>query len=293
MDREYKKLKKELGQRLVELCKELESEDSLNLAKELIKQGAEVNFNRSGPMRFATKNYNFGLIKHFISIGALSEPLSRSYLSGMCQRGAFDEDKENGFFEIIDFAIASTGFSKEYILPYFKAMLLEGCVEKAKKVGERYNVPLKEMLEGVQLNVVIECLEMGREESLELINLYQDRTQEAFDAAVAGGREKAVEYLYQNGGGADLVPDRDSVLKAIMNGYIGMLRLLDEWGVDMRGDWCLVTAARVFMLRREPLKFLLERYKDCISEEGMEALGKLCEQENNEALREYLSEIKK
>ncbi|MCL2556359.1 MAG: hypothetical protein FWE03_05025 [Firmicutes bacterium] len=286
MDREYKKLKKELGQKLVELSKEAESEENLYQAKELIKQGAEVNFNRCRPMFFACKGYNFSLIRYFIGVGALAEPLSRNYLSGMCQRGAFDEEKEQKFFELIDLAILKTGFSKEYILHYFKTMLLEGNVEKAKTIGDKYGVSLRQMLEDVPLHIIIECLELKREESLELINLYQNRMQEAFDASIAGGRDKAIEYIYARG--FDLIPDRDSILKAIMNGYMSTIHLLNIKGVDMRGDWCLVTAARVFSLRPEPLKFLLDKYVKDISEAGMQALKALSEQENNEALKEFL-----
>jgi len=288
MDREYKKLVKELGQRLVEVSKETESEDSVALAQDLIRQGAEVNFSRSSPMRFATKNYNFPLIRYFINIGALAEPLSRTYIAGMCQQGAFDEEVEAKFFEALNHAISKTGFTKDYIEPYFKVMLLAGCVDKAKSIGEKYNVSLKTLLANVPLNVVIECLELKRDISLELINLYEDRRQDAFDAAVAGGREKALEYLYERNIGFVLEPNRDSVLKAIMNGYMGVLHMLDAKGVDMRGDWCLVTAARVFNLRPEPLKFLLKRYRNDISEAGMDALKKVCEQENNEALRDFL-----
>jgi len=287
---DIKKRKKLMGERLVELCKET-SEEALLDCRRLLEDGADENYGRSKPMFFAVKNYNFELIKLLIDFDALDAVMSKTHLAGMCQKGAFDKEKEEHFFECIDYAIARTGFCQDYILPYFNTMMLAGFPDKAVNAVTRYKVPLRIALKSIPVHMIVEMLEGRKEESIALINDYDDRLPEALNAAVAGGRDRAIEYIIEISG-SECSPSQDSILKAVTNNCVSTLMILDRHGVDMRGDWCLVSAARVFAYRPEALKFLLGRYNNDISTEGIAALTELAQKENRAGLSEYLAEAR-
>jgi len=285
---DIKKRKKMMGDEFVELCKQT-SADALNECRRLLSEGADENHSRSKPMFWAVKNYNFDLIKLLIDFDALSAPMSKAHLAGLCQKGAFDEEKQELFFECLDYGIARTGFTQDYILPYFNTMMLAGHPDKAINAITRYKVPLRIALKGIPVHMIVEMLEGRKEESIALINDYDDRLPEALNAAVAGGRDKAIEYISEI---SDCSPSQDSILKAVTNNCVSTLRILDRNGVDMRGDWCLVSAARVFAYRPDALKFLLERYNSDISADGIAALVDLADKENIAGLSEYLSKFR-
>lgn len=254
----YKQLTDSMGQELIE-CSKQKKDKPLHLAKaeELLSAGADVNFKGARPMYFAVKAYNFPFIKLLIRFDCLQNDLSRKYLAGMCERGGFNKKREEGFFDIIDYAIAKTGFDIMYIQPYINVMLLSGQVAKIKLAAEKFSLTMAQVLKEVPQMIIFEAINCGQLESVRLLDTYLNWQEGAIDVATATGQNKVTEYILNRDRQA--VPTKESIIRAISLGHTEMLKILDFYGVSLADELYIKAAAECFNAYREPLKFLADK----------------------------------
>ncbi|MCL2822052.1 MAG: hypothetical protein FWD86_02505 [Firmicutes bacterium] len=264
------------------------AQNILKEAAHLLNLGADPNHARSRPMFFAVKNRNFDLIRLLIDHNALSMPLSKNYLSALCERGGFDDQTAFKFFELIDYSIKKTGFCKDYITPFINTMLLAGRPSKVVETAKKYSVNLSSLIAQIPSFVVIEILEQEHHNSFDLILQHHDCLQQTIDAAVSGGRERAVNYIFENFDPMDFEISDEALLKAAIGNNIYLLKLLCENGINLCKEGVFIAAARVFSFRDRPLRFLMDTYKSNITTDLILTLKKIALKENDTALIDYL-----
>lgn len=291
MDRAEKLRRDALGRELAELCKERDRKGvAPERAESLIYQGADVNFKASKPIYNAVKAYNFALIKKLIDFGALDSATSRAYLAAMCERGGFNEKREQAFFDCIDYAIAKTGFDMAYLTAYINTMLLGGKLNKVLTKLSRYGISVKTAADNVYLRVIFELIEKDLARELKFVEDYREwMDAQALSIAVAGGETKVAAYILFSR--ADLSPTRESVARAVFKGHIDVLEVLTENGFSLKDELYLKNACKAFPTNPESLEFLFKNGYTFIDEYDGKSIYRNAVEENNLPLVNFLRSL--
>lgn len=253
----YKQMTDALGEQLLFCAKQKKDKPAhLKKAEEILESGADVNYKKSRAIYFAVKNYNFAFIKLLIRYGALESDLSRKYIAAMCEKGGFNDKREDAFFEILDIAAAKTGFDAEYLAPYINMTLVAGRVDKLCRAAEKYSLSLPRAMSLVRLMIIFEAVNLNRHDSLKLIDVYIDWTEGAVDIAAATGQDNVLDYILSHNG--KLTPSKESIARAISAGHASILKVLSRYEIDVNDEFFVKTACRAFGRFPEPLKFLTE-----------------------------------
>lgn len=215
LDKEKKHIQKELSTELVEIIKECEPDQELEVAKRveyLIGAGADLNFSGFKPMHFATKRKHFQIIDVLVNAGALTQRRNIELIAHLCDYKEFDDKVEARFFELIDRCLKIAGAKEEYLTPYVNCMLINGKSEKLVTLGFRYHMNESDMAKLVYLRTIYEIIEFRRMKSLEFINRNIDWMDQAtLDDAVLLGETAVVRYIFEH---SDLVPTNKALLRA-------------------------------------------------------------------------------
>ncbi|MCL2675668.1 MAG: hypothetical protein FWE84_03650, partial [Firmicutes bacterium] len=195
----YKQMTDNLSEQLL-FCAKQKGERPVHLkkAEDLLESGADVNYKNSRPLYFAAKNYNFPFIRLLIRYGALESDLSRKYLAAICEKGAFNDKREEAFFELVELATSKTGFDMGYLAPYINMTFVSGRIDKLCAAAERFAITLPQAMSNVKLMIIFEAINLNRRESLKLIDSYTDWTRGAIDLAAATGQDKVVDYILRH-----------------------------------------------------------------------------------------------
>lgn len=220
-----KEKQKELNKRFLELCKQKDGKGLLLADIDgVISEGADVAASGCKAMYLATKNHNFALIDFLIEHGILDNPLARGYLAAMCDFGEFSKI-ENKYFEELDKAIALTGFSDDYLIPYINCSFVHGDHDKAIGLSEKYPITRSKIVNSIHIRIIFEMIDNELYDGLAIINGYRDWMDEkAFGVAVSSGNVKVIEYMLAR---KHLIAPVNSVCDAIFQGYISALELLE------------------------------------------------------------------
>lgn len=220
-----KEKQKELNKKFLDLCKQKDGKGLLIAdIDNAIAEGADVAASGCKAMYLATKNHNFALIDFLIDHGILDSPLSRGYLASMCDFGEFAKI-EDKYFEELDKAIAITGFSMDYLIPYINCSFVHGNHDKALMLSEKYPVSRSQIVENIHIRIIFEMIENDLVDGLAIVNGYRDWMDEkTLGVAVSGGNDKVIEYMLAK---KDLIAPINSVCDAVYQGYISTLELIE------------------------------------------------------------------
>lgn len=292
MDLKTKQLDKErykaLGDLLILECKS--ANYSLETIDTLIENGADLSYNNSKALYFATKQLKFELIKYLINNGALKDPIAKTYISNMCEYKGFNDAVEKQFFEILDIAHSKTGDYMMLFTPYINNMAVNGRLDKLRNLMKRYYLTESEIVSVIYIRIIFEIIKHGYLDILTLIEKHNDfKDQGSLDLCVSTGEAHVLEYLLFNS--KFTTPSDDAVAKAIYEGYFNVLIMLELNGYDFsKKSIFLEKACRAVNSKGAgSIEFLLERgYSLTDSYKGKTILEHAIEDKNS-PLQEYLS----